>query len=143
MEFINQDFECVVLEDKLLNKKIDLNKTGAYVFFAGPDDKENRFDLHFTKYGSCRVGDISSVGAAEATQVLQTPEGASINFNFSENTGAVITATNVIGQELVAPQSVVATTQKVNVALPADYHGVYFIRIQTAQGEVVKKFVRP
>lgn len=139
------DYSCIKLEDKTLNKMIDLTSGEAYSFELKPGDDADRFILHFSKSASCKsVAANSKIASGLDMQVdvLPTSEGNSISFNMTEATPAKITVTNVLGQNVIDDMSVVAETQTVNVALPQDFSGMYILRIESSKGVITKKYVR-
>ena len=145
IEFVNKDFTCVSLEDKVLGKAIDLNAVDNYIFLATPADAKNRFALHFSKEGSCRLN--SSVGGTYAldnvVQILQTATGATINFNLDNTSHALISVVDVLGQTIIDSKSVEVSTQTLKMDLPAEFHGIYLVKITSENKSVVKKFVKP
>jgi len=145
VEFIKKDYTCVLLEDKATGKLIDLNKVENYTFFAGANDNVSRFVLHFSKSSNCKATSFATVSSSfeNGVQVLQTNEGATINFNLDNAVVSSISVNNVLGQEIVNPLSVEALSQSVKLDIPTDFHGVYMIKIISEKGEIVKKFIKP
>ncbi|OFY84446.1 MAG: hypothetical protein A3F72_13640 [Bacteroidetes bacterium RIFCSPLOWO2_12_FULL_35_15] len=141
---INTDYSCVSLEDKVAQQFIDLNSTTNYAFFATPSDARDRFALHFSKSGNCKSM-ISSTNSAldNQVQVLQNQLGNTINFNYNEIVNTTITVTSILGQTIISDINVNASTQSINISLPEGFHGLYFVKIQSEKGEIVKKFVKP
>lgn len=140
------DYSCIRLEDKLLNKIIDLNAGDAYSFQLNTDNDADRFILHFSKSGNCKTVENANNNVSDdlnsMVTILPTAEGNSINFNMPEATSATINVTNVMGQKIVESKSVIAETQTLNVAVPQDFSGVYMIRIESPKGVIIKKYVR-
>ncbi len=140
------DYSCIKLEDKLMNKTVDLTTVNSYSFQMNVGDNSDRFIVHFSKNADCKSvatekNDIITDFSNNVT-VLPTAEGNSIAFNLSETTPATITVTNIMGQTIVEGIAVDAQTQTVNVALPAYFSGMYIIKIASSKGVITKKYVR-
>jgi hypothetical protein len=139
------DYTCIKLEDKVLNKIIDLSAGEAYSFELSTGDNADRFVVHFSKSGNCRsMAANTSIAADLESQItiLPTSEGNSINFNMAEATPATITVTNVIGQHIIEGSSVVAESQTLKIVLPQDFSGMYILKIESSKGVITKKYVR-
>jgi len=142
LEYITKDYPCVILMDKVTGQSIDLNKVNSYTFLAGPNDNQNRFEIHFSKYENCKTP--SSIAIHDNSALIQQmTNGASVTFNYSESTPTLISVSNIVGQQIIESQSIQANNQTVFVNIPNDFHGVYFVKIISTKGEVVKKFVKP
>jgi len=144
-DFLNE-YTCIQLEDKVLNKTIDLTNQNTYAFSMAPADNTDRFIVTFSKSNSCKSlaatnGDIGS-NFSNDFEILPTEQGNLINFNLSETTNSLISVINVLGQTIVNPIAVDANNQSVNLALPEGFTGMYFVRIESTKGTVTKKFVR-
>lgn len=143
-EFLN-DYTCVKLEDKLLNKIIDLNTQNSYSFKMNSSDKPDRFVLHLSKDSNCKSFIVSSAisnNFADYIEVLPSAQGNVINFNLNETTNSLVTLTNILGQTIVDPISVEAYNQSLNILLPEEFSGIYIIKIESAKGTITKKFVK-
>jgi hypothetical protein len=140
------DYSCIKLEDKMLNKMVDLTSDEAYSFQVNVDDRADRFVVHFSKSGSCRsfVAANNTLGRdlESMVTVLPTSEGNSIAFNMTEATPATVTVTNVLGQDVIAATSVLAASQTINIAIPQDFSGMYILKIESSKGVITKKYVR-
>jgi hypothetical protein len=138
------EYKSVILEDKLLNKKIDLTHQNVYTFKMNSTDKNDRFVVYFSKEASnsSQLSDILTQSFADQVEITPTSEGNQVSFNLSELTNSKISVTNVIGQDIVEPISVPAQSQSVNISLPSDYSGLYLIKIESTKGTVTKKYIR-
>ncbi len=142
--FLN-DFTCVELEDKLLNKMVDLVASPSYLFRMNTSDDASRFVIHFSKAGNCKSLNSTNNSAftfENQVEVLPTSQGNSINFNLTETTPTAINVTNLLGQSIMEPMNVAAFNQSVNVSLPEGFSGMYLIKIESSKGTVIKKFVK-
>lgn len=139
------EYTCIKLEDRLLNKVIDLTNENVYSFRMNSTDNNDRFVVHFSKDGNCKSftsANVLSQDFNEQVEILPTAEGNQVNFNLSESTDARINITNIIGQNLIEPIFMTAQSQSVNVSLPSDYSGIYLIKIESSKGIITKKYVR-
>jgi hypothetical protein len=138
------DYTCIQLEDKLLNKMIDLKTEEAYSFQLNTTDNADRFVLHFSKSGNCR----SSIASTIATdldgqiEILPTSQGNSINFKMAEATPVTIRVTNLLGQDITSEVTVIAETQTLDVILPEGFSGMYLLKIESSEGVITRKYVR-
>ncbi|MGQ0829533.1 MAG: T9SS type A sorting domain-containing protein, partial [Bacteroidota bacterium] len=139
------DYASVKLEDKLLNKMIDLTEQNEYSFTINASDKSDRFVLHFNKNENSQtpLGTQDMVSDfINQVEVLPSAQGNIINFNLNEVTNTTITVTNMLGQNIIDAINVNAGTQSVNVSLPEGYNGIYLLNIHSEKGNINKKFVK-
>ncbi|MCX6295898.1 MAG: T9SS type A sorting domain-containing protein, partial [Bacteroidetes bacterium] len=143
-EFI-AEYTCVILEDKLSHKMIDLKKDNTYSFNSKTTDSPDRFIVHFSKNNFCSNTLISSKGVTafeNEVNVTTTTEGNLVNFSFAESTPVVIEVMNMLGQDIVSAKTVVGNTQSEKVVLPAGFSGIYLLKISSEKGTIVKKFYK-
>lgn len=142
-ELLN-DYTCIQLEDKFLNKLIDLKTEPSYTFRLNSTDIGNRFMLHLSKNGNCKS--LNTIPASSTsnnqTEILATPFGNIINFNLNETFNTTINVTNLIGQNIIDAKNIEAFNQSVNINLPEGFSGMYLLKIESANGTIVKKFVK-
>jgi hypothetical protein len=139
------DYTCIKLEDKLLNKTVDLISENVYSFQMSSTDNADRFIVHFSKNNNCKsVVSSNSISSDFSNQIeiLPSENGNVVNFNLAETTNSTISAVNLLGQTIVEGINVDATNQSINIALPENFSGMYLIRVASAKGTVTKKFVR-
>lgn len=143
------DYTCIQLEDTQLHKTIDLIAAKSYSFRMNTTDKPGRFILHFSKSANCAAAanavaksDMSTVFDENNISILPTMEGNAITFNLSDATPAMISVTNLLGQQLVEATQVTAQNQTVNITLPEGFSGMYLIRVEAPGSVITKKFVR-
>ena len=65
-------------------------------------------------------------------QILQTANGATINFNLDEAVTSTISLNNVLGQQIASSLSVEATTQTVKMDIPYEQEETFNIRFPRA-----------
>lgn len=136
------EYTSVKLEDRLLNKVIDLTKESEYSFDIKQNDNPERFIVHFNKNKDASTTGVIVNEFSNQIEVLPSAKGNMVNFNLSETTNAVITVSNILGQPIAEVISLAANNQSVNVDLPESFHGMYIIRIESEKGTVNKKFTR-
>jgi len=138
------DYTCIKLEDKLLNKMIDLKAEPSYTFRLNSTDNEDRFVLHFSKGGNCKsISSNSDFSTFEnQTQVLQASNGNIINFNLGETTNTNISVTDLLGRTIVETKNIAAYNQTYSVNLPESFNGFYLLKIDSEKGSIIKKFVK-
>lgn len=137
------DYTCFLLEDKTGNKWYDLSQTGSINLDMNVNDVD-RFVLHFSRDGDCKSGITGSIASSfeSSVQVLPSESGNVIQFGLSETTPVTIQLMNMLGQQLAEEQSIVVGTQSVNLVLPADFSGMYMVRVVSEKETITKKFVR-
>lgn len=139
------EYSCIKLEDKLLNKTVDLSPENSYSFQMNVGDNADRFIVHFSKNGDCRSAVANNSSISEFNNnvlILPTTEGNSIEFMFSESTPVNITVTNILGQTVVDALSLNVQSQTTNIVLPQDFSGMYIVKIESSKGVIIKKYVR-
>ncbi len=143
-DFVSE-YTCIKLQDNLTGQVIDLTAEVNYPVTINVSDDADRFVLLFSKDANCKS--VASAPSASAdfsnqVQVLPTAQGNVINFNLSETTYTTISVVNVLGQTVVGSSSVNANNQSVNITLPEGFSGMYIIKIESAKGNITKKFVK-
>lgn len=139
------EYTCIQLQDNLTGQIIDLNEGNGYCFTMNTTDSPDRFIVHFNKdNNNCKsaIASAPQVNLGSQIEILPTAQGNLINFNLSETTNSTISVMNVLGQTIVEGINIDANTQSINIALPEGFSGLYFIKIESAKGNVTKKFVR-
>jgi hypothetical protein len=138
------DYSYIKLEDKFLNKMIDLTKESAYSFEM-PEIGENtdRFVVYFSKKKDFQTLPVNrTTDFNDHVEVLPTVQGNTINFHLNETTHTVITVTNIMGQTIIDAIAMDVNSQSVNISLPEGYSGMYLVKIESAQGTITKKFIK-
>ena len=74
--------------------------------------------------------------------MLSTQQGNILNFNYSEVTQTTISVLNLLGQDIIEKRNLAVGSQSETITLPIDFNGIYFIRISSDKGTVVKKFYK-
>lgn len=139
-----KEYKCIQLEDRLKNIFINLTSQSTYEFEMFKLKDEKRFVLHFNKNADCKQS-IASQDIAyfdNSVEVLPTQSGNVINFNYSEATQTAISVYNMLGQDVVEERNLSVSSQSEAIQLPADFVGIYFIKISSDKGTVVKKFFK-
>jgi hypothetical protein len=136
------DYAVILLEDKLTHTFINLNNSNDYTFSAKITDPKQRFVLHFSKspdYNPASTAIVNNL--ANEVQILQNSTGNMINFNLSKTENTVISVMDLLGKNIIGNINVEANNQSINITLPENFHGLYFITVQSESGKTVKKFV--
>jgi len=107
---------CVVLKDKLLNVTQDLT-LGNYVCNLSDTATTARFEL--TICANITAGVNNSPAALENIFVKQDNNGVYVDLNFEKNTKAIISANNILGQQLMTPKQVECVNGKYYLDLNA------------------------
>jgi hypothetical protein len=136
------DYPVVLLEDKATHQFINLNNSNTYTFNTNVSDSKQRFALHFSKSRNYTPAYTPIVNNLDhEVQITQTAAGNMINFNLAKTEQTVISVMDLLGKNIIENMNVEANNQSINITLPEDFHGLYFITIQSASGKTVKKFV--
>lgn len=130
---------CVLLKDNLLNVTQDL-KSGDYVFTISDTTSAPRFDLVL-----CKDANVNTVGIQELKNpndilISQDEQGAFVKTVFNQNSKAIISVYNIIGQKLVDDIKVegTVTTTRLNLDL---HNQVVLIRVASQENCIAKKMV--
>lgn len=138
------EYKCIQLEDRLKNTFINLTSQSTYEFEMFKPEYEKRFVLHFNKNGDCRQStpseDISYFD--NSVEVLATQYGNILNFNYAELTQTSIALVNLLGQDIIEKRNLLVGSQSETIPLPDDFKGIYFVRISSDKGMIVKKFFK-
>jgi hypothetical protein len=143
---MNADFVVVLLEDKLTHTFVNLNNATSYTFTGLTIDPKQRFALHFSKsstYKPVSTGITTVNDLSKDVQILKNSDGNTINFSLSETESTFISTVDVLGKNIVEHINIQANNQSITIVLPENFHGLYFITIQSASGKTVKKFIQP
>jgi len=129
---------CVILKDKLLNVNHVL-ANGPYVCTISDTTSTARFELNI-----CAQSMPTSVSNQAAVNdnilISQDQSGAFVKTNFLQNTKAVISVYNIIGQQLINDITVEGTESLTHLNLNV-HNQVVLIRVTTDKESVVKKVV--
>jgi fibronectin-binding autotransporter adhesin len=139
-------FLVVLLEDKLTHTFVNLTNSTSYTFTALTIDPKQRFALHFSKsstYKPISTGIATVNDLTKEVQILKNSNGNTINFNMSETESTNISTVDVLGKNIVESMNIQANNQNITIVLPENFHGLYFITVQSASGKTVKKFMQP
>lgn len=143
-EFLG-DYTCIKLVDNLLGQTFDLTEGNGYCFTMNASDSPDRFTLVMNKDGNnCKsqLAATPSVDFNSQIEILPSAQGNIVNFNLAETSNTNISVLNVLGQTIVEAINVDALNQSVNVALPSDFSGLYFVKVESSKGAITKKFVK-
>jgi fibronectin-binding autotransporter adhesin len=143
---MNADFKVILLEDKLTHTFVDLNNSSSYTFTALTIDPKQRFALHFSKsstYKPVSTGITALNDLSKDVQIVKSVNGNTINFYLSETESADISILDVLGKNIVENLNMQANNQSITITLPENFHGLYFITVQSASDKTVKKFIQP
>ncbi|MCW3077886.1 MAG: hypothetical protein JWO32_2495 [Bacteroidetes bacterium] len=134
------DPSCVVLRDKLLNVNHSL-ANGPYICSINDTTSAARFELNICAQGiTTGVSNNSSASVANTIFINQDNDGAVVNTIFAQNTKAVISVYNIVGQKLMENITVNGTATETHLNL--DLHNqVVLIRVTTDKESVTKKIV--
>ena len=138
------EYKCIQLEDRAKNTFINLTAQSIYEFEMLKLEDEKRFVLHFNKDENCKQSKPLEDAAYfdNSVEVLSTQQGNILNFNYSEVTQTTISVLNLLGQDVIEKRNLAIGSQSETITLPLDFNGIYFIRISSDKGTVVKKFFK-
>jgi hypothetical protein len=135
---------------KIQGLKIVINGGFAsYYYHKGqPDSATFRLKpfIGLMKIGEIKIGDVIVTGISNinvennSLTVAPNPSTGNVNVSFSNNTfeAASVSVVNVIGQEVYATKT---NASSINLNLSELEKGVYFVRVQSAQGTTTKRLV--
>lgn len=107
---------CVTLKDKLLNVTHNL-AASPYVCILSDTATTARFEL--TVCANITMGVNNMPIVAENVFIKQDRNGVYVDLNFESSTKAIITANNILGQQLMTPKSVECVSGKYYLDLNA------------------------
>lgn len=138
-----QDFEnwpsCVVLRDKINGAMTDLTKNN-YTFFISDTTAAPRFELIVCGSGAGAVDVNELLESNNNVLIQQTSNGTVVKTNFEQNTKAIISVYNVIGQKIM--QDVMVEGQETSTILNIDTkEQIAIIKVSTDKEVFTKKVV--
>jgi len=130
-------YGCMVLEDVSTGNTFPLKGDYVYKFTSHSEaDSERKFILHCKKSSSdCYVIQNSSLDV----NVSASNNGITASFYFENTTKTNISVCNILGQEVM---STIVSVSQDDITLPLPKtNSVYFIKITTKEGAVIKKII--
>jgi hypothetical protein len=127
---------CVDLKDKLLNVVQDLT-LGNYVCNIMDTTTTARFEL--TVCGNISLGVNNVVVASDNVLIKQDANGVYVDLNFENKTTSYISATNVLGQQIMNPKQVDCVSGKYYLDLNAKDQ-VVLVSVIANNKRTTKKF---
>jgi UDP-N-acetylglucosamine enolpyruvyl transferase len=120
-----------MLEDKALNKFINLSQEPSYTFTMGEGTAEHRFVLHFTTGGAAN-------GLAQAT-VFANGNTVTINSTSADNVATQVAVVDALGRVV---KTVNNDTEALNLTFQVTATpGIYFVKLQGPAGEMTKRVI--
>mgnify|MGYP000944987395 FL=1 len=129
---------CILLHDKLSNIYKDLRK-GDYVFYLSDTTSSPRFEMVFCESGVAPLS-VPALNTASSILISQDKDGVFVQTAFEQNTKAVISVYNVIGQQLMKDMLVEGTDSFRRLNLDAN-NQVIIVRVTTDKESVTKKLI--
>ena len=139
-----KDYSCVMLEDKVASKFVDLRHNANYSFDINASDDKDRFVLHLNKSNDCvmaiKKSDTQTI-AQENIFITKTVDGNLVNVDFSFTQNVTIKVINVLGQDIVSTIETSTKKESILVALPKEFVGVYYVTVIANNKVITKKFI--
>lgn len=127
---LNPNIETIILEDLLLDTKIDFINNPSYSFSANSNADPNRFILHFSPVGidyNLTKLPINVFAAKDKVEIRS-----------DEPTNALINIYNISGQLLISSKLVNENRTTINIA---NYKGVAVVSVVTGSSVINKKVI--
>ena len=127
---LNPNIETIILEDLLLDTKIDFINNPSYSFSANSNADPNRFILHFSPVGidyNLTKLPINIFAAKDKVEIRS-----------DEPTDAQINIYNISGQLLISSQLVNENRTTINIA---NYKGIAVVSVVTESSVINKKVI--
>lgn len=139
-----KEYSCVILEDKVASKFVDLRHNANYSFDINASDDKDRFVLHLNKSNDCvmaiKKSDTQTI-AQENIFITKTVDGNLVNVDFSFTQNVTIKVINVLGQDIVSTIETSTKKESILVALPKEFVGVYYVTVIANNKVITKKFI--
>lgn len=130
---------CVGLIDKLDNSYHDL-RSNPYVCAINDTTSAPRFELVLCRDQSLNLVSVAEAEQSQAIFINQDQQSAYVKTEFAQNTKAVISAFNILGQKLM--EDVLVEGKTTTTRLNLDLHNqVVIIKVTTAKESSTKKIV--
>lgn len=142
----DENYSCIYLEDKSNNKIVDLTQTGNYEFDIADKNERKQFTLHLYKANqNCDANQALSIKNTESLSnvfFINSDESVGMILNAKSSETAIISVTNVIGQEVISTQTKqISEPTKVLLNLPAT-NTMYIIKVQLGNKIYTNKVIR-
>lgn len=137
-------YNCLILEDKLENKFIDLSENTTYTFSSLKGDYE-RFNLHLIKSAAdcdklLRNTNASS-SSAETLYLTQRGHIIELNYQLEEGTQAQIDVLALNGQKVLPTSEIsISGNGKQIISDDTNLNGIYLIVVRTDHKVITEKF---
>ncbi|NOU47169.1 MAG: T9SS type A sorting domain-containing protein, partial [Bacteroidales bacterium] len=128
LEFLASGFESfessasIFLEDKLLNKMIDLRESPSYLFNHNTTNDALRFNLHFS--GVTTTGEVTK----DDYHIWSVSNQLNINIPACSGQNAMIEVFDLLGHRIYSEQKVLQTPTEINLA---HFNGMALVRVTT------------
>ncbi len=127
---------CATLKDKVTGTIHDLF-TGPYVFNINDTTAAPRFELTICGNIVAGVNNVNTV--AENVLIKQDKNGVYVDLSFEKNTKAIISASNILGQEIMITKNVECVSDRVYLNLSAKEQ-IVVIKVITPDKNYAQKF---
>lgn len=139
------NYNCIVLEDKVEAKLIDLTVTDSYTFSALKGEYE-RFNVHFLKSSSdcdqlLRTKGAASIATANTIQLVQIGNQIELAYNLEEGTQAQFDILSLNGQKaLPSIELSINGSGKEIILNNTELKGIYLFVLRTDNKVITEKF---
>lgn len=142
---LSGNYNCIVLEDKVEAKLIDLTVTDSYTFSALKGEYE-RFNVHFLKSSSdceqlLRTKGAASIATANTIQLVQRGNQIELAYNLEEGAQAQLDILSLNGQKALPSieLSINGSGQEI-ILNNTELKGIYLFVLRTKDKVITEKF---
>ena len=138
------DYSCIVLEDKVENKMMELSESAVYSFNSFKGEYE-RFNLHLLKSGAdceslLRTKSIEA-SSSEGLQLVQRGNTIELNFQLEKGVQAELDVFNLNGQKMIPTRKLSIEGQGTELIFNNDQlKGIYLFVLRTNKKVITEKF---
>ncbi len=129
---------CVILKDKLLNINHDL-RNSSYVCTIADTTSAPRFELTIC-YDNTTATAVNSLNSTDNSVIIgQNGDGAFVKTAFEKDTHSVISAYNVMGQQIIENKEIEGTNNLVFLDFKGIHNQIVIIKVTTDKAQTTKK----
>ena len=129
----------VLLEDRLLATRQDLNVNPEYTARLIAGDTTSRFYLHFKNSDALTITDNTNSAASEDFIITSYQQNVSLDFPNQYSGKVNVSVIDAVGNSVYAIENGEVLSGKMTFSLPQLNTGVYLVKVQTQSGNKIQR----
>ncbi|HYG52240.1 MAG TPA: T9SS type A sorting domain-containing protein [Flavobacteriales bacterium] len=133
-----EGYNSIILVDQQTGSRTELTENDYY-FYVAKGTYKNRFSLVLTR---TQVETDAHALNNNEVDIIGTGKDFYVDFKFDVPTKATVSIINMLGEEILPAQTLVAESQKVNFSLTNDFSGIYLVNVTYNNKTETRKLFR-